>query len=128
MMATRSLVLGLGNAILGDDAVGLRVARAIADRWGDTEGLTIAEEERGGFALLEQLAGFERALLVDAIKTGAPAGTLHRLEQILENILQFSRSRPVIIQSLFPSIGGEEPPDLAVHLRHVDEVFGRVFA
>ncbi|MBM3122227.1 MAG: peptidase M52, partial [Chloroflexi bacterium] len=61
-MAVRSLILGLGNAILGDDAVGLRVARAIAERWGKTEGLVVAEEERGGFALLEQLAGFQRAL------------------------------------------------------------------
>jgi hydrogenase maturation protease len=78
-MALRSLILGLGNAILGDDAVGLRVARAIAERWGNTEGLTVAEEERGGFAVLEQLAGFERALLVDAIKTGVPVGKLHWL-------------------------------------------------
>ena len=78
-MAMRSLILGLGNAILGDDAVGLRVAHAVAERWGRTEELTVAEEERGGFALLEQLAGFERALLIDAIKTGAPAGKLHWL-------------------------------------------------
>jgi len=75
----RSLVLGLGNAILGDDAVGLRVARAVAERWSDAEGVTIAEEERGGLALLEQLTGFDRALLIDAIQTGAPAGTLHHL-------------------------------------------------
>lgn len=75
----RSLILGLGNAILGDDAVGLRVARAVAERWGGTPGLTVAEEERGGLALLEQLAGFDRALLIDAIKTGSPIGQLHRL-------------------------------------------------
>jgi hydrogenase maturation protease len=75
----RRLVLGLGNALLGDDAVGLHVARAIAERWGGTEGLTVAQDERGGFALLEHLAGFERALLIDAIQTGAPVGTLHRL-------------------------------------------------
>jgi len=75
----RSLILGLGNAILGDDAVGLRVARAIAERWGMTEGLMVAEEESGGLALVEQLAGFDRVLLVDAIQTGAAPGTLHRL-------------------------------------------------
>jgi wyosine [tRNA(Phe)-imidazoG37] synthetase (radical SAM superfamily) len=33
------------------------------------------------------------------------------LEEILANILELSRRRPVIIQSLFPSIGGEAPPD-----------------
>jgi len=75
----RSLILGLGNAILGDDAVGLRVARAVAERWAETDGLSVAEEECGGLALVEQLAGFDRVLLVDAIQTGAAPGTLHHL-------------------------------------------------
>ena len=32
------------------------------------------------------------------------------LEKILKNILLLARERPVVIQSLFPSINGEEPP------------------
>jgi wyosine [tRNA(Phe)-imidazoG37] synthetase (radical SAM superfamily) len=32
------------------------------------------------------------------------------LEKILSNILTLSRQRPVVIQSLFPAINGEEPP------------------
>jgi wyosine [tRNA(Phe)-imidazoG37] synthetase (radical SAM superfamily) len=32
------------------------------------------------------------------------------LEKVLDNILMLARQRPVIIQSLFPSINGEEPP------------------
>ena len=32
------------------------------------------------------------------------------LEKVLSNILMLSRQRPVVIQSLFPSINGEEPP------------------
>jgi hydrogenase maturation protease len=75
----RTLVLGLGNAILGDDGVGLRVAREVARRLPASSGVTVAEEDRGGLALVEQLAGFDRAMLVDAIQTGAPAGTLHTL-------------------------------------------------
>ncbi len=75
----RSLILGLGNPILGDDAVGLRVAREVARQRTPEAGVTVAEEERGGLALLEQLAGFDRVLLIDAIQTGAPVGTLHHL-------------------------------------------------
>lgn len=33
------------------------------------------------------------------------------LAQVLENILMLARKRPVIIQSLFPAINGEEPPE-----------------
>jgi hydrogenase maturation protease len=75
----RQLVLGLGNDILGDDAVGLRVARQVAGRLAGRADVTVAEDERGGLALIEQLAGFDRVLLIDAIQTGAPAGTLHDL-------------------------------------------------
>ncbi|HUC86082.1 MAG TPA: radical SAM protein [Candidatus Acidoferrales bacterium] len=33
------------------------------------------------------------------------------LEKILENILLIARQRPVVIQSLFPSVRGEKPPE-----------------
>ena len=75
----RRLVLGLGNDILGDDAVGLRIARQVAKHLAGRPDVTVAEDERGGLALVEQLAGFDRVLLIDAIRTGAPAGTLHHL-------------------------------------------------
>jgi len=32
------------------------------------------------------------------------------LEKVLSNILMLGRQRPIVIQSLFPAIGGEEPP------------------
>jgi wyosine [tRNA(Phe)-imidazoG37] synthetase (radical SAM superfamily) len=37
------------------------------------------------------------------------------LEKILGNILLIGRQRPVVIQSLFPSISGEEPPGDEIH-------------
>lgn len=76
----RTLVLGLGNDILGDDSIGLRVARRVAQRLPPSSGVTVSEDERGGLGLAEQLGGFERVLLVDAILTGAPPGTLHMLD------------------------------------------------
>jgi wyosine [tRNA(Phe)-imidazoG37] synthetase (radical SAM superfamily) len=36
------------------------------------------------------------------------------LERVLANILTLARQRPVVIQSLFPAIQGEEPPDTEV--------------
>lgn len=37
-------------------------------------------------------------------------GSTIPLEKILDNILLVGRQRPVVIQSLFPAIDGEEPP------------------
>jgi wyosine [tRNA(Phe)-imidazoG37] synthetase (radical SAM superfamily) len=44
------------------------------------------------------------------------------LEKILSNILLLGRQRPVVIQSLFPSINGEEPP-----LEEIDQYARRLF-
>ncbi len=59
------LVLGLGNEIMGDDAIGIVVARALKRRW--SPAIEVAETSVGGFALLDLLDGHDTVLLVDAI-------------------------------------------------------------
>lgn len=46
------------------------------------------------------------------------------LEKILSNILLLGRTRPVVIQSLFPSISGEEPPleEVEQYAKRLDEL------
>jgi hydrogenase maturation protease len=76
----KTLVIGLGNPILGDDGVGWRVAEEIARRtagWPDVEVDCVA---LGGLSLMERLTGCERAILVDSIFTGGkPNGTVSLL-------------------------------------------------
>lgn len=72
-----NLVLGLGNDLLGDDGVGLVVARRVrALSIPDTD---VVESGEAGLALLELLAGYDSAVIVDAIQTGAAPGAIHRL-------------------------------------------------
>jgi hydrogenase maturation protease len=71
----RILVLGLGNDILGDDAVGLVAARRLREQC--PEEIEVAEAAEGGLGLLDFLEGRSHALLLDAILTGChPAGTM----------------------------------------------------
>ncbi|GAB6187521.1 hydrogenase maturation protease [Thermopirellula anaerolimosa] len=74
-----TLVLGLGNPILTDDSVGLRVAAVLREEWADRSDVTVEEDCWGGLRLMERLAGFQQAVIVDAIQSGAPPGTVHRL-------------------------------------------------
>ena len=71
----RTLVLGLGNEYAGDDAVGVLTVRALRGALaGDAE---VVESAASGLALLEVFAGYDRALIVDSIRTGrSPAGTI----------------------------------------------------
>jgi hydrogenase maturation protease len=75
---TPVLVLCLGNALRRDDAVALHVARALqAD---PRPGVTVAVSARAGLYLLDDMEGFDRVVVVDAVQTGAhPAGTVHAL-------------------------------------------------
>ena len=76
--AVRTLVLGLGNTILADDAAGVLAARRIRESLPDGAA-DVVEAELSGLNLLEAIVGYDRLIIVDTIKTqgGAP-GDIHR--------------------------------------------------
>ena len=65
----RTLVIGLGNPILGDDSVGWRVAEQVADRVQDSA-VEVDCLALGGLRLMERMIGYDRVILIDAIVTG----------------------------------------------------------
>jgi len=76
----KTLILGLGNPILSDDGIGLRVARALKSRLNHQE-ITVMETSMAGLNLLDLLVNFDRAIIIDAIQTiGGKAGQIYRLE------------------------------------------------
>ena len=75
----KTLVLGLGNPIVSDDGVGLRVAAELRSLLSGTDGVEVDEDYWGGLRLMERLIGYDRAVVIDAIQTGSSPGTIHRL-------------------------------------------------
>jgi hydrogenase maturation protease len=76
----KTLLLGMGNPILSDDAVGIRIAERLSQRLGPFEGLVVREECcTGGLELLEVVEGFDRLIVLDSIKTegGRPGDWYH---------------------------------------------------
>ena len=64
----RTILLALGNDILGDDGIGLAAARILKTEFGHE--IEVVESPGGGLALLDILEGYDRALLLDGILTG----------------------------------------------------------
>ena len=63
------VVLGMGNTILADDGVGIYVVREVGRRI-NREDVDIKETSLAGINLLELLSGYEKAIVVDAIRSG----------------------------------------------------------
>jgi hydrogenase maturation protease len=80
----KTLIIGLGNPILTDDGVGVKVARMLEEliNLENHPGLEITEASAGGLRLMEAMLGFDRVILIDAYylkpETTVP-GKIHRL-------------------------------------------------
>jgi hydrogenase maturation protease len=72
-------VIGLGNIVLSDDGLGVHAIRRLRERQAVGEDVELIEGGTAGLLLLPRLADARRAILVDAIDSGAPPGTMTRL-------------------------------------------------
>ena len=85
MNMNKTLIIGLGNPILTDDGVGVKVAREIEKRV-DLEihtDLTITEASVGGLRFMEAVLDYQRVVLIDAYYLNPEStipGQIHRLD------------------------------------------------
>jgi hydrogenase maturation protease len=82
-----TLVLGLGNIIMGDEGIGVHVVRALCQQ-ALPPGVTCLDGGTGGFVLLEPLENADRIFLIDATADDNPIGTVTRTTP------KFSRDYP----------------------------------
>jgi hydrogenase maturation protease len=64
----KTIVLGVGNQILSDDGVGVHVVNELKKHIKSPD-ITIDEAITGGMNLLDLILGFDKALIIDAVKT-----------------------------------------------------------
>jgi len=105
-------VLGLGNDLLADDAIGILAARELAPQL-EPHADVIATAEHG-VSLLDLLVGYERVIVIDAVQTGR-----RRVGQVFE----ISLDELSAIPSPSPHYVGL--PDLIVLAQQIDLPFPR---
>ena len=84
----KTLVIGLGNPILGDDGVGWRVAEEVKQQLTSpsppaplpkgegSQTVDVVCLSLGGLSLMEHLVGYDRAILIDAFALDEPVGSI----------------------------------------------------
>jgi hydrogenase maturation protease len=87
----RLTLIGIGQSFRGDDAVGIIAVETWRAEFPETAScpdIHVETAETPGIGLLDLMAGSETAILVDAVKSGSPRGTIHRLTE--SNIKSFA--------------------------------------
>ncbi len=82
--AQKTVFIGVGNPFRGDDGAGRAVVRRLLGEI--PPGIKVLEETGDGTELLEAWKGADCVILVDAVQSGAPPGTIHRLDAVTEKL------------------------------------------
>ena len=112
------LVLGLGNAVMTDDAFGGRVIASLRQRYQFPEEVTLLDGGTLGLDLLPHLEGVSRLLIVDALEMGAAPGTVFRLsgDEVPRAFASKLSVHQMGVQDLLAvaELQGHLPPELVV--------------
>jgi len=73
----KTLIIGLGNILKGDDGIGVRVAEILSLRELPA-GVAVEEVGTPGIDLMNRFEGWQKVILVDAVQMGAKPGTWRR--------------------------------------------------
>lgn len=77
-------IIGVGNEFRGDDAVGPVAARCLANL--GLPGVEVEVASGEGADLMERWKGADTVILIDAVRSGAPPGTVHRIDASRETV------------------------------------------
>jgi len=75
----KAVVLGVGNVILADEGVGVRVVEALERDYALPAGVNVIDAGTSGMEMLEDLSHLDFLLVVDAVAASKAPGELVRL-------------------------------------------------
>lgn len=129
----KTIIVGLGNPILGDDGVGWKVAEEVkkqlnllsasssgSARVRERNNVDVEFLSLGGISLMEHLIGYERAILIDAISTEEETGSIlvSRLSEIPDySAFHITSAHDTSLQNaikLGKTMGANLPEDITV--------------
>jgi hydrogenase maturation protease len=119
MPAPKVRVLGLGNVLMGDDALGPWVIEELLANWEFPEGVEVVDVGTPGLDLVPYVADADTILIVDTVKSDGPPGRIrvYSREQLLARPAQprLSPHDPGLTEVLFAlTLAGSAPRDVVL--------------
>jgi hydrogenase maturation protease len=78
---TEIVVLGLGNILLRDEGVGVKVIEELRKRYDFLPPVKLIDGGTAGFGLVTEIEGCQKLLVVDAVKAGNEPGTVYKFRR-----------------------------------------------
>ncbi len=75
----KDLVLGVGNLLLTDEGIGIHAIQRLLETRALPESVDLVDGGTAGLNLMTYLEGVDRLVIIDAVETGGPPGTIIRL-------------------------------------------------
>ena len=75
-----ALILGVGNILLGDEGIGIRVVEELENRFSFPEEVMLLDGGTAGIELLRYIEGRDLLILIDAMRAGLAPGTVFKVE------------------------------------------------
>lgn len=88
----RIAVVGLGNILMGDDGIGVRIIQELAVTRALPKNVSLVQAETAGISILPQLDGMEAIILVDAVEFEGDYG---EVRTFLDREIEIGRATPV---------------------------------
>ncbi|NOX90752.1 MAG: hydrogenase maturation protease [Calditrichaeota bacterium] len=63
----KTLILGLGNPVLGDDSIGIRLVSDLENRFRKNKNITCKTSSQSGLYLLDLLINYDRVIFIDSV-------------------------------------------------------------
>jgi hydrogenase maturation protease len=93
MGENRILVLGVGNILLHDEGVGVRVVEKLQAEYDFSANVELMDGGTLGLRLMDPISEVDVLIVVDAVKNGEPPGTIYRLPaELLDKRVAFKNS------------------------------------
>jgi len=118
------LVLGVGNVLLRDEGIGVRIIEKLEDGYAFSPNVELMDGGTQGLRLLAPISETDHLIVVDAVQNGQPPGTLYRLPtEELEKRVRFKNSlhQLDLVETLaYAEVLGHRPSAVIVGIEPAD--------
>ena len=79
MNKIKVLIIGIGNPLMSDEGIGIRIIEELGKKHNLPPHVSLLDGGTAGYALIDYMKGYEKVIIIDAVRGGKRPGSIYRL-------------------------------------------------